>query len=149
MMPAFPRSCATVPTPIIIEPPPPERPARWWFVHVSIVTAFVLFFLFVAVLYFYWIRTPEPTSVIHIPGGNDSLAGTIVQVEGYALRQPLRVELNAENNYGTRIYLVPGSYRLQVVREGGDTLFAREFSIEPYHEWTLNLDSSPRPAKTP
>jgi hypothetical protein len=134
-----------VPTPVIIEPPPPERPARWWFVHVSIVTAFVLFFLFVAVLYWYWIRTPEPTSVINIPKGNAALAGAVVHVEGYPLRQPLQIELNEENNFGTRIFLVPGDYRLQVFREGGEPLFARNFSIGAYHEWTLNVDPGAKP----
>jgi hypothetical protein len=132
-------------TPVIINAPPPERPSRWWFVHGSIVTAFVLFFVFVTILYWYWIRTPEPTSIIRIPGGNSALDGTAVVVEGYPLRRPLEVELNEENGFGTRIYLVPGDYRLQVKRKDGEVLFAREFSIGAYHEWTLNLDPNRQP----
>ena len=120
-------------------PPPAEKPSRWWFVHGSIVLAFVLFFAFVAVLYWYWLRTPEPTAIISVPGGEPALNGAMIHIEGERLAKPLEVSLSEANNYGARIYLVPGEYQVEVKDRGGTPVLAHRVTVEGWHELTLRI----------
>lgn len=126
-------------TEIATTSPPIEKRSRWWFVHASIVAAFVLFFIFVGILYWRWLLTPEPTSIIRIAPGNDALAGAIVRIEGGDLSVPIEIELTEENDYGTRIYLVPGDYRMEVRRPDGTVLFREGFAMGAYYVRTFNL----------
>lgn len=124
---------------------PPATPVdnqrgRWWFVHVSIIAAFVLFFLFVSLLYWNWLRIDEPGSVI-IVSGNQASAGTLIEVEGLNLDQPLRLELTEENKFSGRIYLTPGLYTLSVIQEG-EVRHQRQISALAGLEMRLRLDPS-------
>ncbi len=119
--------------------PPAEKASRWWFVHLSIVAAFVLFFLFMAILYWYWLQTPEPTSIIRVQPGNAQLDGTRVRIEGQSLQRPIEVVLSEENDYGTRIYLVPGNYLLRIERPDGSVIVNEHFAMGPYYERTVRI----------
>ncbi len=120
-------------------PSSPDRPRERWWVYGSIVFAFVIFFFFVAVLYWYWIKTPEPTSIIRIPTGNAKLDGTLIRISDGPLQKPIEVKLSAQNDYGTRIYLVPGDYEIQVFDRSGRLQFKTPLAMAPLYERTLNL----------
>lgn len=129
------------------------RTGRWWRVHAGVALAFVLFFVFVAVLYWNWLRIQEPTAALRITGGSPAYDGAIVRVEGRNLHQPLELELNEQNRFGGRIYLQPGVYRVSVIR-GDELLFGPgEASIFPLRESTLMLPdhgfASPSPPESP
>ena len=120
-----------------VQPAPDNR--RWWFVHASIVAAFLLFFVFVALLYINWLRTDEPESILTIPRGTDARAGMVVQVEGWNLDKPLQLELTPENGYGGRIYLSPGVYTLKLLRDGEVLRDYGEVNVLQFRELTVPI----------
>ena len=123
-------------------------PRRGWLVYLGILVAFAIFFLFVSVLYWYWIKTPEPTSIIKIPTGNAALDGTRIHIEGGGLKRPVEVTLNESNKYGTRIYLVPGDYVMEVFDRNDRPLYRFPMAMAPLYERTLKLvggDETPPP----
>lgn len=129
------------------------RTGRWWIVHTGVVLAFVLFFVFVAVLYWNWLRIQEPTASLRITGGSPAYDGAIVRVEGRNLDQPLELKLNQKNHFGGRIYLQPGVYSVSIVR-GEQLLFGPgEASIFPLRESTMVLPedgfAAPTPSESP
>ncbi len=130
-----------------IESSADEKPRRWWFVHIGMLVAFLFFFCFVAVLYAYWIKTPEPTAFLVIPTGHAELDGTRIRVEGDRLAKPIEVMLDQSNKYGTKIYLVPGDYELQIFSPGGDTPARSKFAMAPYYQRTINLVPPPSPVQ--
>ncbi len=121
-------------------PASPEQRGQWWFVHLSIVASFVLFFTFVALLYWNWLRVGEPTAIIHIPRGTEARAGMMIQVEGWNLSEPLQLELTEENNWGGRIYLTPGVYKIKIFRNGELIKVIEDVYTLDYRERTLDLD---------
>lgn len=134
------------PPPVITEGEPAEpRTARWWFVHISVVASFALFFLFVALLYWNWLRVQEPTASLRITGGSPAYEGAIVRVEGGYLNKPLELPLSAQTHYGGRIYLRPGVYMVSVLKDG-KTLLAGEAPILESRESTLELPRRETPA---
>lgn len=138
MQPTVPYMVTTRPSSDPISPPPPDS-GRWWFVYGSIIAAFVLFFAFVALLYWNWLSVDEPSAVIVIPRGTPERAGFVVQVEGYNLDQPLILELVEENHYGGRIYLTPGVYTLKIIRDG-EIEYAAERTLLEFQQITLRLE---------
>lgn len=123
--------------------PAEAQRGRWWFVHMSIIAAFVLFFLFVALLYWNWLRVKEPGAVITV-NGNESWAGMVVQVEGFNLNQPFRLELTAENKYSGRIYVTPGVYTVTLLKDG-EVRYQRQVNALPDSGWHLGADAAVRP----
>lgn len=110
---------------------PGETRARSWWVGISVVSAFILFFVFVAVLAVKWVQVHAPTSVVEIVNIPESLDGDTLQVTGDLLPKPLTYELTPKlrgTQNRVRIYLDSGFYRLSIVRDG-TTLFSEPFSV--------------------
>lgn len=128
---------------------PPDSRGRWWFVYGSIVAAFVLFFLFVALLYWNWLRIEEPESIISIPRGTDERAGMVVQVDGWNLSSPLQLELTADKGYGGRIYLKPGVYSLQIIRDGQIIQQFTDLNVLKNRELTIPIREGALPQTEP
>ncbi|MCC6240024.1 MAG: hypothetical protein IT448_06980 [Phycisphaerales bacterium] len=121
----------------------PERPSRRWFVFTSILTAFLLFFAFVSILYWHWLETPEPSSVVVIESGNPALDGMMIRVQGNNLQSPIEVKLDESNKYGARIYLNPGDYTIQIINPDGSVNGISSFVMIANNERRLNLQPPP------
>jgi len=146
-----------------LDGPPRGAPERGAPVRLVIIGTGVLFVAMVGALYYRWVTTVVPTSILSVYG-NERLDGAVVTVapagagapaaatsrhssatmEQSEMR-PLVAVLDKQHGYGANFYLEPGVYRA-TLRLEGRTLSTPEFSLGPrqIYKWDLHTWGMPR-----
>lgn len=130
----------TTESPSPIENPPPAhspRPGRKLLVLSIVAGCMALFCVLVAVIFIKWQR--EPIAELVVQPGNSWLDGTTLVITGNSDKD-MQLTLDATNNYGGRIMLVPGHY-LVIVKLNGTPVISQPLEIpeSPPSTWALPI----------
>lgn len=93
--------------------PSSTSPAAWK-IRLAIWAAFAIGVGSATILYYKYLVSHQPNCVLVIHG-NRNLDQNVVTVEGAFLLEPIKVTLNADNHYSTRIFLDSAAYHVTVI----------------------------------
>lgn len=104
-------------------------------IHLAIFASFALFAVTMAIIYYFFITTPETDCSLYVYG-NEAMDQAVATLEGppnsaQQDKQSYTVKLERANDYSARFFLPSGTYHLKVVGADGRVLVDNAPFIPP------------------